>query len=66
MENKRNTTEWSEDIRKGYKTVSIEFNVPGTSVANFIKKFKVHGTVANISCCGHKRKIGPRLSKRIA
>ena len=67
FENRRKTGQWSEDIRKkviakhgqgkGYKTISKELNVPVTTVANVIKKFKAHGTVANISGRGHKRKI---------
>ena len=37
-----------------------------TTVDNIIKKFKAHGTVANISGHGGKRKIGLRLNRRIA
>ena len=49
----------SEDIRKkviakhsqhkGYRTISKELDVAVTTVANIIKKFNAHGTVANIS-----------------
>lgn len=76
MENRRKTWEWSEEIKKkviakcgqckGYKIISKEFDVPVISTANIIKKFKASGTVANISGCGHKWKIGLRLKRRVA
>lgn len=47
---------------KGYKTVSKELDVPMTTVANIIKMFKAHGMAANISGCGRKRKIVPKLN----
>ena len=40
-------------------------NVKVTTVASIIKKFKDHGSVANISRCGCKRNIGPRLDGKI-
>ena len=75
MDNRRNTREWSEDIRKkgtakhgqskGDKTISKKLDVPVTTVASVIKRFKAPGTVANTSGHGQKRKIGPRLNRRI-
>ena len=35
------------------------------TVANIIKKFKVHGTVANLPVYGCQRKMDPRLNRRI-
>ena len=65
--------DFSEEIRKtiidkcgkGYKTTSKQLDVPVTTVAN-IKKFKFHGTVANLPWRGRKRNIDPRLNRRIA
>lgn len=74
--NRRKSRERSEEIRKkvtakhgqhkGFKTISKELEVPVTTVANIIKKFKAHRTVANISGRNRKRKTGPRLNRRIA
>ena len=50
---------------KGYKTISKQLDVPVTTVANVIKKFKVHGTIANLPGRGRKRNIDPRLNRRI-
>jgi len=33
---------------KGYKTISKQLDVPVTTVAHIVQKFKVHGTVANL------------------
>ncbi|XP_039681963.1 GTPase IMAP family member 7-like [Perca fluviatilis] len=72
MDQRKQRRELSEEIRiidkhgkgKGYKTISKQLAVPVTTFAN-IKKFKVHGTVANLPGHGHKRKIDPRLNRRI-
>lgn len=75
MDQRKQRRELSEEIRKkiidkhgkgkGYKTISKQLDVPVTTVANIIKKFKVHGTVANLPGHGRKRKIDPRVNRRI-
>uniref|UniRef100_A0A669ERY6 Uncharacterized protein n=1 Tax=Oreochromis niloticus TaxID=8128 RepID=A0A669ERY6_ORENI len=50
---------------KGYKTISKQLDVPVTTVAHVIQKFKIHGTVANLPGCGHRRKIDDRSKRRI-
>lgn len=65
----------SQDIRKkiidkhlkgkGYKTISKQLEVPVTTVAHIIQKFKTHGTVANLPGRGRKRKIDDKLKRRI-
>lgn len=73
MDHRKQRREFSEEIRKkiidkhgkgkGYKTKQLD--VPVTTVANFIKKFKVNGIVANLPGRGRKRKIDHRLRRRI-
>ncbi|XP_053150198.1 uncharacterized protein LOC128344317 isoform X2 [Hemicordylus capensis] len=75
MDQRKQRRELSEEIRKkiidkhvkdkGYKTISKQFDVPVTTGANIIKKFKVHGIVANLPGHGHKRKTDPRMGRRI-
>ncbi|KAI4903076.1 hypothetical protein NFI96_020047 [Prochilodus magdalenae] len=65
--------ELSQDIRKqsidkhvkgkGYKTISKQLDVPVTTVAYIIPKFKIHGTVANLP--GRRRKIDDESKRRI-
>ena len=53
MDQRKQRRDLSEEIRKkiiekrgkgkGYKTISKQLDVPVTTVANIIKKFKVHG-----------------------
>uniref|UniRef100_H2MNT5 Tc1-like transposase DDE domain-containing protein n=1 Tax=Oryzias latipes TaxID=8090 RepID=H2MNT5_ORYLA len=50
---------------KGYKTISKQLEVPVTTVAHIIQKFKTHGTVANLPGRGRKRKIEDKLRRRI-
>ncbi|MGH0145201.1 UNVERIFIED_CONTAM: hypothetical protein FKN15_071268 [Acipenser sinensis] len=73
MDQRKQRRELSEEIRKkiidkhgkgkGYKTISKQLDVPVTTVANIIKKFKVHGTETNVPGRGRKRKIDPRLNR---
>ena len=49
---------------KGYKTISKQHDVPVTAVAIIIKKFKVHGTVANISVRGCKEENLPQIEQK--
>lgn len=74
MDQRKKRRDLSEEIRKkiidkhgkgkGYKTISKQLDLPVTTVAN-IKKFKVHGTVANLPGQGRKRKVDHRLNRRI-
>ncbi len=50
---------------KGYKTIFKQLDVPVTTVAHIIQKFKVHGTVANLPGCGLKRKIDVKSKRQI-
>lgn len=75
MDNRKRRRELSQDIRKkiidkhlkgkGYKTISKQLEVPVTTVAHIIQKFKTHGTVANLPGRGRKRKIDDKLKRRI-
>ena len=49
---------------KGYKTISKQLDVPVTTVAHIIQKFKVHGTVANRPGHGRKRIIYDKIKRR--
>src|SRR4029434_731679 len=49
---------------KGYKTISKQLDIPVTTVAHIIQKFKVQGTVGNLPGCGRKRKIDDKLKRR--
>lgn len=50
---------------QGYKSISKDLNVPVSTVRSVIKKFKAHGTVANLPRCGRKRKIDERFQRKI-
>lgn len=75
MDHRKLRRELSQEIRKkiidkhvkgkGYKTISKQLDVPVTTVAHIIQKFKVHGTVANLPGCGRKRKYDDKLKRRI-
>ncbi|CAJ0965061.1 unnamed protein product [Ranitomeya imitator] len=75
MEKRKETKELSEDLRnqivrkheqsQGYKSISKDLNVPVSTVRSVIKKFKAHGTVANLPRCGWKRKIDKRFQLKI-
>ncbi|CAJ0917217.1 unnamed protein product [Ranitomeya imitator] len=75
MEKRKKTKELSEDLRnqiarkheqsQGYKSISKDQNIPVSTVRNVIKKFKAHGTVANLPRCGWKRKIDKRFQRKI-
>lgn len=45
-------------------TISKQVDFSVTTFSN-INKFKVQATVANLPDCGYKRKINPRLNRRI-
>ncbi|KAI4891769.1 hypothetical protein NFI96_002519 [Prochilodus magdalenae] len=60
MDQRKQRTELSQG--KGYK-ISKQFDVPVTTVAYIIQKFKIHGTVANLP--GYKRKIDDKSKRRI-
>ena len=71
------TNEMSEDTRnasickyktfKGYKAISNDLGIPGSTVRNVIKKFSRHGTVKNLP--GHGggggREIDDRSLRRL-
>ena len=78
MERRKKARELSEEVRhkivakhgqsQGYKSISRDLDVPVSTVRNVIRKFKAHGTVANLPGCGpqgHKRKLDRRLQRRI-
>ena len=75
MDHRKLRTELSQEIRKkiidkhvkgkGYKTISKQLDIPVTTVAHIIQKFKVQGTVANLPGRGRKRKIDDKLKRRI-
>lgn len=49
---------------KGYKTISKQLDVPVTTAAQIIQKFKVHRTVANLPGRGCRRKTDDKLKRR--
>ncbi|KAG2469162.1 TCB1 transposase, partial [Polypterus senegalus] len=67
MDQRKRRKEVSQEIRKkiidkhvkgkGYKTISKQLDVPVTTVAHIIQKFKIHGTVANLPGRGRRRRI---------
>ena len=75
MDNRKSRRELSEDLRtkivekyqqsQGYKSISRDLDVPLSTVRNIIKKFAIHGTVANLSGRGWKRKIDERLQRKL-
>ena len=75
MDHRKLRTELFQEIRKkiidkhvkgkGYKTISKQLDIPVTTVAHIIQKFKVQGTVANLPGRGCKRKIDDKLKRRI-
>ena len=75
MDNRKPRRELSQDIRnkiidkhgkgKGYKTISKQLEVPVTTVAHIIQKFKTHGTVANLPGRGRKKKTDDKWRRRI-
>src|SRR4029434_7212256 len=75
MDHRKVRRELSQEIRKniidkhvkgkGYKTISKQLDIPVTTVAHIIQKFKVQGTVANLPGRGCKRKIDDKLKRRI-
>uniref|UniRef100_A0AAY3ZXN4 FISNA domain-containing protein n=1 Tax=Denticeps clupeoides TaxID=299321 RepID=A0AAY3ZXN4_9TELE len=48
-----------------YKTISKQLDVPVTTVAHIIQKFKIRGTVANLPGRGRRRKIDDKSKRRI-
>src|SRR4029434_9445869 len=58
MDHRKLRTELSQDISK-------QLDIPVTTVAHIIQKFKVQGTVANLPGHGCKRKIDDKLKRRI-
>ncbi|KAI4892527.1 hypothetical protein NFI96_005759 [Prochilodus magdalenae] len=75
MDQRKQRKELSQDIRKkiidkhvkgkGYKTICKQLDVPVTTVAYIIQKFKIHGTVANLPGRGRRRKIDDESKRRI-
>src|SRR4029434_3397490 len=75
MVHRKLRTELSQEIRKkiidkhvndkGYKTISKQLDIPVTTVAHIIQKFKVEGTLAILPGSGCKRKIDDKLKRRI-
>uniref|UniRef100_A0A3B3HVE6 Paired domain-containing protein n=1 Tax=Oryzias latipes TaxID=8090 RepID=A0A3B3HVE6_ORYLA len=56
---------WFVCLCQSYKTISKQLEVPVTTVAHIIQRFKTHGTVANLPERGRKRKIDDKLRRRI-
>lgn len=48
----------------GYRTISRQPDVLLNTVANIQRKFKVHGSIAKLPGCGHKRRMDARLNRR--
>src|SRR4029434_10625792 len=59
MDHRKLRTELSQEIRKK------QLDIPVTTVAHIIQKFKVQGTVANLPGHGCKRKIDDKLKRQI-
>ena len=67
--------ELSEDLRqrlvhahskgKGYKAISKQYDVPVATVQSIINKYKRYNTVKNLSGRGRKRKVSPKLARKI-
>lgn len=67
--------ELSEDLRqrlvqahskgKGYKAIAKQYNVPVATVQSIINKYKRFNTVKNLSGRGRKRKVSPKLARKI-
>lgn len=67
--------ELSEDLRqrlvrahsegKGYKAISKQYDVPVATVQSIINKHKRFHTVKNLSGRGRKRKVSPKLARKI-
>ena len=74
MDQRKQRKELSQEIRKkiidkhvkgkGYKTISKQLDVPVTTAAQIIQKFKVHRTVANLPGRGCRRKTDDKLKRR--
>ena len=66
-EKKKNTRELPKEVKhkivakhgqsQGYKSISRDLDVPVSTIRNVIRKFKAHGTVANLPGSGRKRKL---------
>ena len=75
MDHRKIRTELSQENRKkiidkhvkgkDYKTIFKQLDVPVTTVAHIIQKFKVHETIANLPGHGRKRKIDDKLKRQI-
>ena len=75
MGQRKQRKELSQEIRKkiidkhvkgkGYKTISKQLDVPVTTVAHIIQKFKIHETVANLPGRGCRRKIDDKSQRQI-
>lgn len=52
------------DEGQGYNSIFKELHGPVSTVANIIKKFKVHETIDNVEI-SHKRKTNPTLDRRV-
>ena len=50
---------------KGYKAISKQYGVPVSTVQSIINKHKRFNTVKNLSGRGRKRKVSPKLARRI-
>ena len=67
--------EFSDDLRqclvpahsegKGYKAISKQYDVPMATVQSIINKHKRVNTVKYLSWCGRKRKVSPKLARKI-
>ncbi|KAF7663468.1 hypothetical protein LDENG_00210590 [Lucifuga dentata] len=74
-EKRKKGRELSEKVRQkiiakhgqsqGYKFISRHLDVAVSTVCNVIKKFKAHGTVANLPGRERKRKVDQRLQRKI-
>jgi len=74
IERRKKTRELTEEVThkiiaklgqsQGYNSISRDLDVPVSTVRNVIRKFKAHGTAANLRGRGGKRKLDQRLQGR--
>lgn len=75
MDQRKPRRELSQEIRKkithmhvkgkGITTISKQLDVPVTTVAHIIQKFKIHETVASLPGRGRRRKIDDKFNRWI-
>ena len=50
---------------ESYRNISINLNIPFTTISSFIARFKIRNTAENNKRTGVPRKISPRLSRKL-